>query len=107
MGYSCLSSTMGSDHVSCDLDQVERGFSKSEVMREKRCVHFGDAVMVFLIPSRREYHDAGLVPVLWWVRSDFIHFKEAALSAQACTMEPSRAQKMELSHSHSNESDMG
>ena len=103
MGYPSL--IEGNDHESCEVDEIGRGFTKSEGLRVKRCVHFGDVVMVFLIPSRREYRDAGLVPVLWWVRSDFANFKEAAILARECDTAPSRPLKRDLSHSLRNEND--
>lgn len=47
---------------------------------EKRKVRFQTSVRVILIPSRPEYIAAGLLPVLWWDKSDFPLFKTAAVS---------------------------
>ena len=45
-----------------------------------RKVRFQTSVRVILIPSRPEYIAAGLLPVLWWEKSDFPLFKTAAVS---------------------------
>ena len=47
---------------------------------ERRKVRFQTSVRVILIPSRPEYIAAGLLPVLWWEKSDFPLFKTAAVS---------------------------
>ena len=47
---------------------------------EKKKVRFQTSVRVILIPSRPEYIAAGLLPVLWWEKSDFPLFKTAAVS---------------------------
>lgn len=47
---------------------------------ERRRVRFQTSVRVILIPSRPEYIAAGLLPVLWWEKSDFPLFKTAAVS---------------------------
>ena len=41
-------------------------------------VHFKDSVIVILIPCRLEYFSAGLTPILWWMKSDFILFRKSA-----------------------------
>lgn len=46
----------------------------------KRRVRFQTSVRVILIPSRPEYIAAGLLPVLWWEKTDFPRFKTAAVS---------------------------
>ena len=74
--------------------------TKKEIIKKSRCVHFGDAIMVFLIPCRREYKAAGLISVLWWVKADFITFREAAISTQvACNPVTSHPMKRQCVHS--------
>ena len=43
-------------------------------------VHFMDSVIVILIPCRLEYFSAGLTPILWWMKSDFILFRKSAIA---------------------------
>lgn len=80
--------------------ELSRFSVKKEVVKNGRCVHFGDVIMVFLIPSRREYKAAGLIPILWWAKSDFIIFKEAAISAQLLSNPtPLHSLKRQCTHS--------
>lgn len=43
-------------------------------------VHFKDSVVVILIPCRLEYFAAGLTPILWWMKADFILFRKSAIA---------------------------
>jgi hypothetical protein len=46
----------------------------------KKRVKFYSLVNVVLIPTRLEFHQAGLVNSLWWDAEDYVHFKQKALS---------------------------
>lgn len=62
---------------------TQRGTTIKEPKVEKvgkRRVRFQTSVRVILIPSRPEYIAAGLLPVLWWEKTDFPLFKTAAVS---------------------------
>lgn len=43
-------------------------------------VHFKDSVIVILIPCRLEYFAAGLTPILWWMKADFVLFRKSAIA---------------------------
>ena len=88
------------NHTVLEVVEISGSASEKEIIKESRCVHFGDVIMVFLIPCRREYRAAGLISVLWWVKADFIIFKEAAISTQvACNLEISHPLKRQCVNS--------
>jgi hypothetical protein len=51
----------------------------SSDLKSKNRVHFKNSVVVILIPSRGEYVTAGLVPVLWWQKAEFVAFQRSAI----------------------------
>lgn len=42
--------------------------------KEKKTVRFDRKALVVLIPTSKEYHDAGLAPLMWWTNVDFRSF---------------------------------
>jgi len=48
--------------------------------KKKKSVKFSTSVKVILIPKREEYVDAGIDSLIWWGDSDYVGFKESAVS---------------------------
>lgn len=65
-------------HKSSNADSAGRQNRMSDGCRPH--VHFKDSVIVILIPCRLEYFSAGLTPILWWMKSDFILFRKSAIA---------------------------
>ena len=53
----------------------------------KRRVNFLPTVRVVLIPSRMEYKDADMAPLLWWEDTDYSAFKKSAIRELKAVME--------------------
>lgn len=60
-----------------------------------RCVKFGNAINVVLIPTREEYRQASLDKGIWWRKSELKTFKEDAVEELKIVMLGS---KLDLPH---------
>lgn len=74
-----------------------------DILRKiKKGVHFKSTVRIILVPCRIEYIAAGLIPVLWWEKNDFILFKCSAVEELASLTKLSRTPSSEETTNHAN-----
>jgi hypothetical protein len=57
-----------------------RKTQSSHLVKPKKCVSFYHTAGVVLIPTVKEYHDAGLASLLWWNDDEFHGFKVSTAS---------------------------
>ena len=63
------------------------GMTSSCHVKIKRRVNFLPTVRVVLIPSRMEYKEADMAPLLWWEDTDYSAFKKSAIRELKAVME--------------------